>query len=144
MLSALLPARAGRVSGAVGVLAAAGCIAILAVIIARFQDVGYAFSVSPLLYCISYPSLQVYVSADTQSLHCQLSCSAQSPHESGAHGLLTHPACPILPCAPPFPAPQVAFIVLASTIPIGMPVVVGAVLAVGAREMVAEKAIVSR
>jgi hypothetical protein len=37
---------AGRVSGAIGVLAAAGCIAILAVIIVRFQDVGYAFAVS--------------------------------------------------------------------------------------------------
>ena len=47
--------------------------------------------------------------------------------------------------APPTISPlQVAFIILASTIPIGMPVVIGAVLAVGAREMVAEKAIVTR
>ena len=46
--------------------------------------------------------------------------------------------------APLPPIPQIAFIILASTIPIGMPVVTGAVLAVGAREMVAEKAIVTR
>lgn len=72
----------GRVGGAIGVLAAGGCITILAVIIARFDDVGYAFAI--------------------------------------------------------------AFIILAATIPIGMPVVTGAVLAVGAREMVAEKAIVTR
>ena len=51
-----------------------------------------------------------------------------------------HPPRLPTPCL----SPQIAFIVLASTIPIGMPVVVGAVLAVGAREMVAEKAIVSR
>lgn len=38
----------------------------------------------------------------------------------------------------------IAFVVLVSTVPIGMPVVVAAVLAVGAREMVRENAIVSR
>ena len=37
---------AGRVGAAIGVLAAGGCITILAVIIARFDDVGYAFAVS--------------------------------------------------------------------------------------------------
>lgn len=52
-----------------------------------------------------------------------------------------HPASSPTP-HPPFP--QIAFIILAATIPIGMPVVTGAVLAVGAREMVAEKAIVTR
>lgn len=35
----------GRVGGALGVLGAAGCLAVLAVIIARFDDVGYAFVV---------------------------------------------------------------------------------------------------
>lgn len=39
---------------------------------------------------------------------------------------------------------QIAFVVYVSVVPIGMPVVTGAVLAAGAREMVAEKAIVSR
>lgn len=42
------------------------------------------------------------------------------------------------------PPPQIAFVVYVSVVPIGMPVVTGAVLAAGAREMVAEKAIVSR
>lgn len=38
----------------------------------------------------------------------------------------------------------ICFVLLVSCIPIGMPVVVGTVLAIGAREMAAEKALVNR
>ncbi|KAI3423925.1 hypothetical protein D9Q98_009759 [Chlorella vulgaris] len=72
----------GRVNVALGVLGAAGCLAILGDIIGRTGDIGLAF--------------------------------------------------------------VTAFVILVSVVPIGMPVVVGAVLAAGAREMAQEKAIVSR
>ena len=103
---------AGRTGAALGLLGAAGCITVLAVIVARFDDVGYAFVVS-LSGRMIWPG------------------GARAASPARLEGRPSRPA-------------QIAFVILVSVVPIGMPVVTGAVLAAGAREMARERAIVTR
>jgi hypothetical protein len=153
----------GRVSAALGLLGAAGCLAILGVIIARYGDVGYAFVVrrrywprlvKSLHACIwlawracrwparppaCLPACQCATASWQPRSRIWRACGACPIHISVSPGPLLPPSLSCRPCLL-----QISFVILVSVMPIGLPVVTGAVLAVGAREMVKEKAIVSR
>lgn len=93
----LLPQVLGRVSVALGIVAAAGVIAVLVVIVARFDDVGYAFVVRPA----AFVECTVWVGLCGSALSC-------AAHGGGCHPRSVAVCCAMVCCAarcwPPPPA----------------------------------------
>ena len=113
-----------RVSAALGIVGLAGVAAVFGVLVARGDGVGYAIIVS---------GAGVERGAGTACWDGLLVLALALAPQGWAPTR-----------CPPIPTAQTAFVIFVSVVPIGMPVVTGAVLAAGAREMAAERAIVSR